>query len=190
MVSEFGSPPPYISGTVRGQTTTDEAPIAPFTTASVINPLADDIDTLYIQITGSGEGVLSGSGLNATSNRAYTLTGTASQITSQLRGLIFTPTNNYPGQSLTDTFELSLTDSNYTYIPTDYNTSVTDISDKPSLSVDPTIGYLGDGVFDIHGNTYGDYDIESLQLYSTSIVPSDLSVTKSVFDYSKSGWKL
>ena len=112
---------PTILGTVAGQTTASEAPIAPFTgvTLADTNDGGGDTDTLTITLSGSG-GSLAGTGLSGT-GPVYTLSGTAAAITTELRALTFTP-----GTAGTTTFTLSDLSSAFTTPTVNKTTTVTD----------------------------------------------------------------
>jgi ELWxxDGT repeat protein len=99
-------PPPTIAGTVSGQTTTSEAPVRPFASATIGDPNVGATDTLTITLGGAG-GTLSGKGLSAGVGGVYTLSGTASAITSEVEALAFTPKAGAPNTSSTTTFRLS-----------------------------------------------------------------------------------
>lgn len=162
--------PPGIFGTVGGQTTTDEAPIAPFATASVVDADPNSIDTLNIFVNESSPtaGTLSGAGV-PTGYSSYTLTGSASQLTDQLRSLVYTPKGVYPGLPLTTTFLLTSRNSS-PYSTTDNKTTVTDTSTQQDVLIDNSIVYRGNGVFSIDGRINGDYPIQYLNLYSYSSI--------------------
>ena len=93
---------PTITGTVAGQTTTNEAPVRPFAHVTISDPYALAIDNLKI-FYNTAAGTLSPS-----ANGLISLVGTASAITSELRALVFTPTRGAPNTSSTTTFTLSV----------------------------------------------------------------------------------
>ena len=88
-------PPPTIAGTASGQTTTSEAPVTPFASATIGDPNVGATDTLTITLGGAG-GTLSGTGLSAGVGGVYSLSGTASAITSELEALVTRPTRERP----------------------------------------------------------------------------------------------
>ncbi|WP_237482531.1 hypothetical protein [Lichenibacterium dinghuense] len=172
----FGPLPPYIDGIIDRQSTIDEAPIAPFTTVTVFDPTPDAIDTLYIGIRSDGQGTLSGEGLGPNN----TLTGTASQITDDLRSIIFTPINAIPGQTLNT--DLTLTVISNSSIPsTVYRVPVTDTSTAPveTLSIDPDVVYEGNGTFAVSGKAYSYYGVNSVQ-FSANVYGSTFSLGSAV----------
>ena len=116
---------PTIAGTVGGQTTTSEAPAKPFANVTVGDANAGATDTLTIALGGAG-GTLSGSWLSGGIGGVYTLSGTASAITSELEALIFTPKTGAPNTSSTTTFTLSDQSSAYATHAVDGTTSVID----------------------------------------------------------------
>jgi Ca2+-binding RTX toxin-like protein len=96
---------PAIAGTVAGQSTTHEAAIRPFATASVSDVNAGASDTLTIAVSGEG-GTLSGAGLVAVAG-GYQLTGSASVITQELQALSFTANQGTPDTPSTTRFTLT-----------------------------------------------------------------------------------
>ena len=130
---------PTITGTVGGQTTTFETPIAPFglVTISDLNTGGTASDTLTI--TYAGPGTLSGTGLSGTAGD-YTLTGTAATLTSEVRGLEFTPVDGVPGTAVTTTFTLSDTSSAGPTSLTNSTTTVTDSDAAVAPTITGTVG--------------------------------------------------
>jgi uncharacterized repeat protein (TIGR03803 family) len=105
VVDTIGSVAPTITGTRAGQTTTSQAPIDPFSGVTIGDINIGATDTLTITLSGAG-GTLSGTGLSG-SNGTYTLSGTASTITSELDALVFTPVTGHADSSQTTSFKLS-----------------------------------------------------------------------------------
>ena len=111
--------PPVISGTVAGQTTTDEAIVTPFVAVSITDPNVSQTETITITLSHGGtatdaDGTLSGSGLSKTGTGTYTLVASsAAAATTELQGLVFTPTAHQvaPGSSITTTFTIQATDT-------------------------------------------------------------------------------
>jgi autotransporter-associated beta strand protein len=107
--TELAIPPPTITGTVGGQTTTTEAPVTPFKGVTIGDVNVGATDTLTITL-GGGSGTLSGAGLSGGAGGVYTLFGTAATITAELDALvftpIFTPKAGAPNASSTTTFTL------------------------------------------------------------------------------------
>ncbi|MGD1017038.1 MAG: Ig-like domain-containing protein, partial [Roseiarcus sp.] len=133
---------PTIEGTVAGQTTNSEAAIDPFSTVTIGDLNVGATDTLTITIGGAGGTLADGkdfSGLMATSaSGVYTLSGTASAITSELDALTFTPTAGEPYTISTSTFALSDESSAYATPTANDATTVVD-SDAATSSVILTI---------------------------------------------------
>jgi uncharacterized repeat protein (TIGR03803 family) len=100
---------PTIAGTIGGQTTTNEAPVTPFYGVTIGDANAGATDTLTITIGGGGGTLADGVGFNGLNAGAgvYTLSGTASAITSELDALVFTPQAGTLGSSTISTFTLS-----------------------------------------------------------------------------------
>jgi hypothetical protein len=84
-------------------------PIDPFATVTIgdANNGATNVDTLIIEPLASF-GTLSGAG--PLGSGGYTLTGTASQLTSALHAIVFTPLDGVPNTQMESDFGLSLTD--------------------------------------------------------------------------------
>jgi uncharacterized repeat protein (TIGR03803 family) len=125
---------PTIAGTVSGQTTTSEASVKPFVHVTVGDRNGSATDTLTITLGGMG-GTLSGTGLSGGAGGIYTLTGTATAISSELDALVFTPKAGAPNRSTTTTFTMSDQSSAHATPAVDSTTSVID-SDP---AVTPTI---------------------------------------------------
>lgn len=119
---------PTISGTVAGQTTTNNAAIKPFASSVITDQNsasnANIIDTLTIRLSGGG-GALSGSGLVTNSDGSYTLTGSAAAVTAELEALTFTP-NAQANTTVTTSFSLLDTSSAVSATASDTTTSVVD----------------------------------------------------------------
>ena len=103
---------PAISRTVANAPISDQSTNTPFSSVTI----ADDgsqTETVTVTLSAAGNGALSnlGSGSYDTGSGIYTDTGTASNVTNDLRGLVFTPAQGMPGQSVTTTFSISDTDS-------------------------------------------------------------------------------
>ena len=138
-------PPPTIAGTMSNQTTTSEAPVRSFAHATIRDPNVGVTDTLTITLGGAG-GTLSGTGLSAGVGGVYTLSGTASAITSELEALVFTAKAGAPNTSSTTTFRLS--DQSSAGGAPAVDTATTVIDKDPSLA-SPDVDFNGDGHSDI-----------------------------------------
>jgi plastocyanin len=111
--------PPVISGTVAGQTTTDEAIVTPFVAVSITDPNVSQTETITITLSHGGtatdaDGTLCGAGLSQTGTGIYTLTASsAGAITTALDALVFTPTAHQvaPGDTVTTGFTIQVTDT-------------------------------------------------------------------------------
>ena len=116
---------PTITGAAAGQTLTAGATDRPFATVTIGDANSGASDTLTITLTGAGtlaDGAAF-SGLTS-SGDVYTLTGSASALTSELDALVFTPAAGTPNASATTSFALSDTSSAYKTPATDDATSV------------------------------------------------------------------
>ncbi|WP_170923320.1 FG-GAP-like repeat-containing protein [Fulvimarina manganoxydans] len=137
---------PTITGTSAGHTVGDNATISPFTNVTLGDTDGDSLTvTITTTVNGSASeanGVLSGTSLTG-NNGVYQLTGTASDVMSALKGLVFTPTENQvaPGQTVTTGFNLSVSDGANTTTDTTTSVVATSINDAPILdaSKSPTL---------------------------------------------------
>src|SRR5208283_4888780 len=133
---------PTIAGTVAGQTTTSETPIAPFKTVTITDLNDGGADNNTLTITYSGAGTLAdGASFTGThsligSSRDYRLSGTAAAITSELDKLVFTPVDGVPNTSVKTTFTLS--DKNTVTATTSSPDSTTTVTDSDAAAA-PTI---------------------------------------------------
>ncbi len=120
--------PITIGPTATGQTTSDQAPIAPFAHVVITDANFGQIQTLTVTLSAPANGELSNPGVGSYSDATgvYTIDGTAAAVTVALAGLMFTPTRHQvmPGQTVlsrftvtdTDTASQSATDSSTTVI--------------------------------------------------------------------------
>ena len=103
---------PGISGTTAVQAVADQTPIMPF--ANVV--IADDpsqTETVTVTLSNVSDGILLNLGTGSYDPNAgvYTASGTATDVTTDLQGLVFMPAQGIPGQSVTTTFTISDTDT-------------------------------------------------------------------------------
>ena len=118
---------PTIAIATANTATTDMNPVSPFAGDTITDPNGG-ADTLAIALSGGG-GTLSGAGLVANTDGTYTLTGSASTVTSELQALRFTPTGAGAAGS-TNTTRFTLTDTSSVAAAataTDSTTTVTDM---------------------------------------------------------------
>jgi Domain of unknown function (DUF4214) len=101
-----------ITGGTANQAATGANTVTPFAGVSVTDPNADVTDTLTITLSNPSNGTLTGTGLVAstTTPGVYTLSGSATTITTELDGLVFHPTAAAAGQALLTSFALTLAD--------------------------------------------------------------------------------
>jgi hypothetical protein len=125
---------PVISGTKGGQSMPAGQPdTSLFSNAKIRDPNKRTSDSLSIQITGGGGALSDGvgfSGLTESAAGVYLLSGTAAEITTELRALVFTP-NDF---SATTTFTLTDTTSRGTNA-SDTKTKVAVANGEPVYSV-------------------------------------------------------
>jgi hypothetical protein len=141
-------PPLTITGAVADQKTSDEVPVKPFVGVTVTDPNAGSpTETVTVTPSTTANGTLSdpnaASDGSTLSNGVYTVTGSASAVTTALDGLVFTPTadETAPGQSVTTGFTISDTNSAQ-QTTTNSTTSVvaTALNDPPILNK-PVLSY-------------------------------------------------
>ena len=104
-----------ITGTQAAQPTTDLASINPFAAVSVVNPVSGAYGTATVSLSSAVNGVLSNPGIGTLGHNgtSYTVSGTAADIQSALRALVFTPVAHEVavGGSVTTGFTLSVADN-------------------------------------------------------------------------------
>jgi hypothetical protein len=129
--------PPVISGSVSGQTTTDEATLLPFAGVSVTDANSGQTETVAITLSNAANGTLSNLGGGVFNAGTYTITGTPTAVTGAIDGLVFTPTVHQvaPGTSVTTRFAIQVVDTNG-LMADDTATTVaaTAVNDPPTLT--------------------------------------------------------
>ena len=141
-----GSPPvggPAIAGTLAGQGTTDQAAIDPFSGVSITDTNANPTETVTVTPSAPADGVLSdpnagtdGGSVNGTTG-VYTVTGTPSQVSAALDGLVFTPTIHQvtPGQTVTTAFTIGVNDGTATASDSVTTVIATALNDPPVITI-------------------------------------------------------
>ncbi|NGZ06843.1 MAG: tandem-95 repeat protein, partial [Magnetococcales bacterium] len=171
---------PVIDDTASGQSVTDKQTCIPFATISVTD--ADPNQTQQLTIRhNSANGHFSTASLNATGVTAsatsgeYHFSGTAAQLQTALRALVFQPTPDQieVGRSVTTAFTLTVTDSAQAQV-TDATTSivVASINDAPtnSRTVDDLELREGEVVtLTIAADTFADQDPNDLLEYRLTL---------------------
>ena len=126
---------PTITGAVLNQTVTDKATLPPFANVTI-----GDVDTpaqtltLTITLDDAAKGTLAGA--TPVGGGQYTLTGTAADLTTAVRALVFTPTPNRvdPDQTETTVFTLSVTDAVAAPAAATASVVATSVNDAPSAA--------------------------------------------------------
>ena len=114
----------------------------PFSTVTIGDTNANANDTLTITLAGGGT-LADGtgfSGLTSSGGSVYTLSGSASAITSELDALIFTPVAGSPNSSATTTFALSDKSSGDPTATTNDTTSVNVSTPAVAPTITGTVG--------------------------------------------------
>jgi hypothetical protein len=111
----FVPTPVSIRGTVARQATSDIVSVSPFSGVVIADPNPAQTDTVTTTLSNSANGSLTnlgGGSYNAASG-LYTVSGTAVSVTTALEGLVFNPTpfQGAPGQTVTTTFTINVTDT-------------------------------------------------------------------------------
>lgn len=146
---------PAISGTVSGQAVNDNATLAPFTGVTIANTdVPDQSLTCTVSLDHSGNGVftpasLTASGFSSIGAGAYSLDGTAGDITTAIRLLVFAPTLNHVprGSTETTTFAISVTDGVFAPVADNVTTVVaTSVNHSPTAVADAVERFATQGV--------------------------------------------
>lgn len=134
-LTTFGIPLISITGTLAGQSITDQAVVQPFKNIIIGDTGTGESETVTVVLSAAANGILSnlGSGTYDAVTGTYSVSGSASVVTAALRNLIFSPTAHQvaPGQSVTTTFIIkdvdttgySTTDTTSTVVATGVATS-------------------------------------------------------------------
>jgi hypothetical protein len=180
---------PTITGTVASQATTLEAPVTPFANVTIDDANTGATDTLTITLSnGAGGTLVDGagfSGLKTLGSAVYPLSGTASEITtelgtdsafsSELDALVFTPKAAYPSASATTTFTLSDVSSAYVTPAVDSRTTVID-NDSGAISV--SAAHLAANIDGINA----DAQVTSITLTDSGILQLNLTDAQATGD--------
>ncbi len=108
---------PTITGTVAGQSTTDEAGIRLFEAVTIADLNPNQTETVTVTQAEAADGALSDPNAAADggtlSGDVYAVSGTAAQVSTALQGLLFTPAAHQvaPGQAVTTGFAIAVSDT-------------------------------------------------------------------------------
>ena len=129
---------PTLTGVQGSQPTTDALTIRPFQSVVLSDPNLGQTETLTITLSSINNGVLSNlSGGNYDpSTGVYTVTGSASVVTSAIQGLIFIPTAHQTSPGLSITTKFSIQDTDSALATTSNNSTSVVVS---AVAVQPTI---------------------------------------------------
>ncbi|MCY3021279.1 MAG: VCBS repeat-containing protein, partial [Planctomycetota bacterium] len=135
----LSNPPPTITGTVAGQPVNDNASIAPFTGVTIADPdNPPEKLTVVVKLDDAAKGTFTTlNGFVDIGGGVYRFTGTPTECTNAIHGLVFTPTpNRVPaGQTETTTFTITANDG-ILPVTKDSKTTVvvTSVNDPPVLT--------------------------------------------------------
>jgi hypothetical protein len=125
--------PPTITGTAAHQMVTAPGSIAPFSGVAIGDDNLTQLDTLTVTMSAATNGVLTnlGGGTYNAATGMYTATGSATAVTADLDGLIFTPTSfAVAPNTLTTSFAIGVTDI--------YGAAASDTATSVVAAVNPT----------------------------------------------------
>jgi hypothetical protein len=155
---------PAIIGTLPGQTTTNQTQVAPFSNVAIADD-ASQTESVTISLSNAGDGALSGGGGSYDSGTGiYTFSGSASQVTTDIEGLVFTPTQGSAGQTVTTTFTI-----------TDVDTLALSATDS-ATSVDTTAGPVISGTAASQPVT----DLTTIAPFASVLIEDDPSQSETV----------
>ncbi|RYE24540.1 MAG: hypothetical protein EOP51_07030, partial [Sphingobacteriales bacterium] len=129
---------PTIAGAVTAQAVNDNATISPFTAVTIMDAdFPAQTQTVTITLDAAAKGTFTTlNGFTGPVGAVYSYTGTAANVETAIRGLVFTPTRNRvaPGSTETTTFTISVNDG--------INVASTNVTSVVSTSVNdaPVIG--------------------------------------------------
>ncbi len=132
---------PMIGGTVASQTTTGTTTVDPFSKVTISDAAANQSEKVLVSFNGAN-GTLTdpnaSSDLSQSNGSSYTVSGSATQVQADLRGLVFTPSSGtvQAGQTITTGF--TITDSNAFATATDTTTSVIDSTPAVASTINGT----------------------------------------------------
>ncbi len=134
---------PSITGAAAAQAVNDNATVAPFTLVTVVDPDPGQALSIEVLLDSAAKGVftplsLIASGFISAGGGSYTRSGTAPQLTTAIRQLVFDPTNDRVAVGLTETttFSLTVDDDASSAPPANTTTTVisTSVNDRPAIT--------------------------------------------------------
>ncbi len=132
---------PIITGTEAGQRVTDQTTVAPFANVVITDSNVDQTETVTVTPSALATGMMSnlGGGSYDPTTGVYRDIGSAAAVTAALRGLVFTPADIAPGQTVTTGFTISDTDTSGVTT----RDSATSVSNTAGVTIDAAAASAG-----------------------------------------------